>query len=854
MSTHQDNDASGRRSRSSSVCSRTSQRSHGEDDSSLNDSMQDVELEVSPDLNQAPPPEYSVDKKDILHQIKLQMKTQRQQKRQEKIESTTQSFRRMNPVVLCILMTEAAERFAYYGFRASLVLYFTQELAFDDSAAISLFAYSTFLANFTPLCGALLSDGALGRFKTIVSFGFIYWVGLIVLTHAAFLTHETVQELNIKRIVTLVGLALICTGTGGIKPCVSIFGADQVSIEDDSSYEDEDDEEDIGADVVGATSGSKDKDTPTSEASPASSSNDSKKSEEQDKVRTFFSFFSMCINLGAIASFVIIPTIKGRFGFGVAFLFPTAFMCLAVILFLSQRHKYVYRSHNPHGSSLYTTFRLCIWLLHNNIWMYYPLVASCFPCLKPGPVPLQRLVPTSSGSTVGGESATAPPTKSKKNNNEEPMKGDTEVTVDVENARDDEEEASSISSVSMSMRSRSLSASGDIDGERSLSIDANSRQGARDGDDFCPASPSKRKVKVNWDEEALKQQEEEDKGGLHRSAASNMALSATTSLQTTDRYLAQQLSDAARALNVVPVLAMLPVFWMLYDLQGSVWTLQASRMDLHGFMQPEQINVLNPIGLFVLIPVFDKIVYPALSKRGYDISPLRRMGWGMILVAVAFFISGIVEYIIAYRIVNRLSPISVTWQIPQICCMVVAEIFISVTGLEFAYSVSPDRLKSFVMAAYLMTIAKGDFWGGVLYSTVFRDMNQAVVLHIFAMMMLGNLACYGYVVRSWELRHGLVSLDLFDKVLETESQRPWNQAIQGSTPPSSDKRQRGRGRWRRRGKVTTSTDQKTKKKESTSTERKTKKKESTSTEQKTKKKAQKPPKQSEKKKPTEKAR
>ena len=27
------------------------------------------------------------------------------------------SFQRMNPVVLCILLTEAAERFAYYGFR-----------------------------------------------------------------------------------------------------------------------------------------------------------------------------------------------------------------------------------------------------------------------------------------------------------------------------------------------------------------------------------------------------------------------------------------------------------------------------------------------------------------------------------------------------------------------------------------------------------------------------------------------------------------------------------------------------------------------------------------------------------------
>ena len=149
-------------------------------------------------------------------------------------------------------------------------------------------------------------------------------------------------------------------------------------------------------------------------------------------------------------------------------------------------------------------------------------------------------------------------------------------------------------------------------------------------------------------------------------------------------------------------------------------------------------------------------------------------------------------------------------------CQTIAEIFISVTGLEFAYSVSPDRLKSFVMASYLMTIAKGDFWGGVLYSTIFRDLNQAVVLHIFALLMMINLAFYGYVVKSWEMRHGLVSWDLFDKVLETESkhrpcwmshQRQYLNMGESKPMPGKDSsdditaaksERRGRGRWRRR--------------------------------------------------------
>ena len=41
-----------------------------------------------------------------------------------------------------------------------------------------------------------------------------YWLGLIVLTHAAFLGNHTASQLKVKRFVTMIGLGLICTGTG----------------------------------------------------------------------------------------------------------------------------------------------------------------------------------------------------------------------------------------------------------------------------------------------------------------------------------------------------------------------------------------------------------------------------------------------------------------------------------------------------------------------------------------------------------------------------------------------------------------------------------------------------------------
>ena len=87
---------------------------------------------------------------------------------------------------MAILVTETAERFAYYGFRAVLILYFTEALGFSDDLAISLFAYTTSFATLMPVFGAIISDGYLGKYRTIVIFGCIYIVGISVLTVAAY--------------------------------------------------------------------------------------------------------------------------------------------------------------------------------------------------------------------------------------------------------------------------------------------------------------------------------------------------------------------------------------------------------------------------------------------------------------------------------------------------------------------------------------------------------------------------------------------------------------------------------------------------------------------------------------------
>ena len=81
-----------------------------------------------------------------------------------------------------------------------------------------------------------------------------------------------------------------------------------------------------------------------------------------------------------------------------------------------------------------------------------------------------------------------------------------------------------------------------------------------------------------------------------------------------DKFVA----DVKAVYNVSFMMLPFPIFWALFDQQGSRWTFQASRMngDFFGVftLQPDNIQVANAILILVMIPIFNSIVYPALGK------------------------------------------------------------------------------------------------------------------------------------------------------------------------------------------------------------------------------------------------
>ncbi|UJR26670.1 hypothetical protein I4U23_007987 [Adineta vaga] len=124
-----------------------------------------------------------------------------------------------------IIFVEGCERFCYYGLKTILLLYFMQYLLLNKDTATSYYHLFSFACYLSPTIGAIISDGYIGRYSTILYLSIVYLIGTFVLTLTA------IPSIGHKQLAgPLIGLFLIALGTGGIKPCVSAFGADQISM------------------------------------------------------------------------------------------------------------------------------------------------------------------------------------------------------------------------------------------------------------------------------------------------------------------------------------------------------------------------------------------------------------------------------------------------------------------------------------------------------------------------------------------------------------------------------------------------------------------------------------------------
>lgn len=175
-----------------------------------------------------------------------------------------------------------------------------------------------------------------------------------------------------------------------------------------------------------------------------------------------------------------------------------------------------------------------------------------------------------------------------------------------------------------------------------------------------------------------------------------------TRRESTEPFLSQLKS----VWRVLVVFAFLPIWWALYDQNGSEMVLQAQQMDLH-FMGidwlAEQIQVANALLILVLIPVFAFGVFPAIEKLGIKVTALRKIGWGMIIMISAFAMIAWIQ-----SELDKGVKLNIGWQLLAYLLLTTSEIMVSITGLEYSFSNSPKSMKSTIMAIFFFTVFVGN--------------------------------------------------------------------------------------------------------------------------------------------------
>ena len=156
-------------------------------------------------------------------------------------------------------------------------------------------------------------------------------------------------------------------------------------------------------------------------------------------------------------------------------------------------------------------------------------------------------------------------------------------------------------------------------------------------------------------------------------------------------------------------------FWALFDQMDSSWMLQAEKMNRHwlGYTWlPTQIVAVNPLMILILIPIFSYVVYPAINKV-FPLTSLRKIGLGLLLAGSPFVVSALIET----KIVAGGAP-SIGWMVLGYVLLTSSEIMVSITCLDFSYTQAPKRMKSFIMAVFLLSISLGNAFTAIVNAVI----------------------------------------------------------------------------------------------------------------------------------------
>ena len=173
----------------------------------------------------------------------------------------------------------------------------------------------------------------------------------------------------------------------------------------------------------------------------------------------------------------------------------------------------------------------------------------------------------------------------------------------------------------------------------------------------------------------------------------------------------EKAEDRVQLYRLAPIFGLLAVFWFVYDQNASTWVFFA-RSNVNLVLWPfevklsaDQLQGLNPVLIILLTPFFNWFWRTWAKKQKKELAAPYKMAIGFILV------TGCMALISLAGFLSERGNVSVWFIMAATLIMTMAELCVSVIGLHFAFSEATPRMKSTLMAAFLLSQFMGDGLG-----------------------------------------------------------------------------------------------------------------------------------------------
>lgn len=163
------------------------------------------------------------------------------------------------------------------------------------------------------------------------------------------------------------------------------------------------------------------------------------------------------------------------------------------------------------------------------------------------------------------------------------------------------------------------------------------------------------------------------------------------------------------------VFALIAMFWFVYDQSSSTWVLFGTKL-MDPTLAPfgitytaEQMQGLNPVLIIIFTPIFNWLwTVVRKARNGVDLPATQKMMIGFWLVIGCMAVMAYAGYATHDGTVK----VSIWYDVVATVIITMAELCVSVIGLEFAFNHASPETRSTVTAAFLFTVFLGDTLGG----------------------------------------------------------------------------------------------------------------------------------------------